>query len=166
MQTIKIGGMKYPIVLVDSIADLDPEAIAIQCVAGIGEGMTAYFYRERIPFSAWDDTSMHAAEKVAFKIRRYEEDCKIFSVTIGSVNYPVRSRNTLWDETSKSERDAPIGMVHWWLKGFDGEEQYKCDIHFAEGDSSYSIEGVGKTLHEALENLVVFAEITLGDTDL
>jgi hypothetical protein len=155
VQTIRIDGMKHPIVLVDSAAALDPESLAIQCVAGPGEGMTAYFYRNGSLFSAWDDTSMHASERVAFKIRRFDEDSKITHVTIGGVEYPVRSRSSLWNPATQSESYAPIGTVHWWLKGVDGEEYYKCDIHFAEGDdSSYSMEGIGKSLNEALQDLI------------
>lgn len=159
MDTIRIDGIKHSIVMVDSAAALDPEALAIQCVAGSGEGMTAYFYRNGSLFSAWGDTSMHASERLALKIKRHDEDSKITHVSIGGVEYAVRSRNSLWNPTTQSESYAPIGTVHWWLKGADGDEYYKCDIHFAEAsDSSYSMEGVGKSLAEALQDLIALCE--------
>jgi hypothetical protein len=160
VQTINIGGMNYPIVQVESTSALDPEATAVQCVAGTGKGMTAFFYREGTRFSAWGETLLQAAETLALKISRYEEDCKTTSVSIGGVDYPVRSRSSLWNQVTQSEAYAPMGTVHWWIKGTDDEGYYKCDIHFAEGaDSSYSREGIGKTLTEALEDLVNLCEL-------
>jgi hypothetical protein len=155
MKSIKISGMSHPIVLIDSVEALDRNSADVQCVLYKETGnICAYFYHGADYYSAWGKTSMQAAEQILGKIRRYQEDCKTVSVTIDDEEYPVKSRSVLWDRETQSERDAPIGVVHWWLKGADGEEYYKCDIHFPEGGT---FEGIGKTLDEALADLVVWS---------
>ena len=155
MRSIKISGVFHPIMLIDSVDDVDRNSADVQCVLYEETGnICAYFYHDAEYYSAWGKTSMQAAENIVVKISRYQEDCKTVSVTIDNTEYPVRSRSVLWDREAQSERDAPIGVVHWWLKGADGEEDYKCDIHFTEGGT---FEGIGKTLDEALADLVVLS---------
>lgn len=155
MKSIKISGMSHPIVLIDSVDALDRHSTDVQCVVHEKTGnICAHFYHNAEYFSAWGSTSVQAAEKLVAQILRYQEDCKTVSVTIDGEDYPVKSRNVLWDHEAQSERDAPLGVVHWWLKGYEGDETYKCDIHFPEGGS---FEGTGPTLSEALANLVVWS---------
>jgi hypothetical protein len=151
VKTIKIGVMKYPIVSVESTEALDPAAVAVQCVAGQKSGVCAHVYEGEQLFRAWGNSSKEAAKIVAAKIARAAEDSKITSVDIVGEEIPVRSRNVLWDHATQSEGFAPMDVVHWWIKGCDGEEDYKCDIHFTDGAS---FEGIGKTLKEALSDLV------------
>lgn len=154
MKSCRVGSVKYPIILVDSIGDLDPKASTIQCIAGKKSGFSAYLFQSGGRFNAWAETSTKAAELLAEKINRHEEDCRTASMEVGERNFPVKSRSSLWDDSLKVEREAPLEVVHWWIKGADGEESYKCDIHFLDDDgSSYSFEGVGASLNEALNNL-------------
>lgn len=78
---------------------------------------------------------------------------QIIEVVINGVVHPVRSRKDLLDAHGV-ESFAPVGTVHWWVKGDDDHPYYKCDIHFHTGDDTYSVEGLGDTLAEALEDLV------------
>lgn len=155
MKSCKVGSVTYPIILVDSIGALDQQANTIQCIAGKNSGFSAYLFQSGSRFNAWAETATKAADLLATKIKRHEEDCRTVSIEIGERNFPVKSRSSLWDDSLKVEREAPLGVVHWWIKGADGDEYYKCDIHFLDDDgSSYSFEGVGASLNEALNDLV------------
>lgn len=80
----------------------------------------------------------------------------INEITINGVVHPVRSRKDLYDVARDKESFAPVGTVHWWVKGDDDHPYYKCDIHFqCEDDPSdtYSVEGLGDSLAQALEDL-------------
>lgn len=154
MKSFSIGSIKYPIILTDSICSLDPGANAIQCIADKTSGISAYFFQGGRRFNAWAENSTKAAELLSAKIMRYEGDRRTSKIKIGDRDFQVKSRNSLWDESLKSERQAPLEVVHWWTKGTDGDEYYKCDIHFLGNDgSSFSFEGMGANLNEALEDL-------------
>lgn len=78
----------------------------------------------------------------------------IESYTIGGQPFPVRNRNVLLDPKTGDEGLAPVGVIHWWEKGYEPQTHFKCDIHF-EG---VGFEGSGDTLNEALLNLAYWVE--------
>jgi hypothetical protein len=160
MKNVKIGQIKYPIIHVGSMSDVDKEnSELIQC-AESGKGkIWAHFYWEGREFAAPGASSKEAADLIAAQVSRYIADCKITAVNVGSTEYPVRSRDVLWNSDTKIEEDAPLGVVHWWVKGIEameGEHHYKCDIHFPEENefATYGV-GIGPTLQAALEDLAV-----------
>lgn len=154
MKTVKIGFTKHPIIRCMTRAEVDISSDSVQCIEEANGRIAAYFFRAGDKFSDIGETAKEAAEKVALQVQQYDEDCRIVSVEIDGFMYPVRPRRTLMDNDSGIEKGAPIGIVHWWLKGTIDDTYYKCDIHFPDDNfSAFTIEGIGKTLAKALEDI-------------
>lgn len=153
MKTVKIGNVQYPIVLVDSIDQVNCSTEAIQCLQTKPGHILAYFCHDNMWFSATKPTSVAAADRIAEKIVKHGMDCEI-RCEIDGVSFETRSRHILIDPASGVETLAPYGVIHWWTKGYEGSESYKCDIHFLLDDGElFTLEGVGATLEAALHDL-------------
>jgi hypothetical protein len=85
----------------------------------------------------------------------------IESFTVGGQPMPVRNRNVLLNPKTGNEGFAPIGVIHWWEKGYEPHTHFKCDLHFEDG----GFEAGGDTLEEALRNLACTVEFSLTCAD-
>lgn len=85
----------------------------------------------------------------------------IESFTIGGQPFPVRNRNALLNPKTGNEDFAPVGVIHWWEKGYAPQTHFKCDLHFEHT----GFEGIGDTLNEALRNLAYWVEYSLTSAD-
>jgi hypothetical protein len=153
MKTVKIAGVTYPIILVDSLDQLDSSVEAVQCLHAKNDSICASFFHDGEWFSSTASSSMQAAVKIGLQVDQHRRDCAVRFIVSG-VEYKVQSRHRLYDSEMGSESFAPLNTVHWWIKGLEGSEFYKCDIHVAHEDGeALSYEGIGSTLVEALADL-------------
>lgn len=79
------------------------------------------------------------------------EDHFVQDFVHGKQTYTVAHRNTLLDLEAGREALAPLRVVHWWQKGSGTSLYVKCDLHTEQ----FSLETMGDTLMEALDNLRV-----------
>jgi hypothetical protein len=169
MKPVKIGSLFLPVQVVSERAAMSREGDSIQyCQQNEHLFYAQAHYQNKYLFNAHATSAEEAVEKTAQRITQFIKDVKITDITINGVSHPVRSRKDLYDPVLDVESGAPIGTVHWWVKGEDDRPYYKCDVHFLSVDEgmcinplepyTYSVEGMGDTLEAALEDLKIMLE--------
>lgn len=157
MKTAKIAGMKYPIVLVDSVDEIQPVSESVQCLHTKTGSIQAYFFDRGRWFSAIAQNSVDASVKIAASVDQFIKDCAIIC-EIDGVSFPVRHRSVLHAPKSSGEACASIGVIYWWMAGYDDEPYYKCDIHhLAEDGEVITLVGTGLALDEALHDVTILS---------
>lgn len=157
MKTAKIAGMKYPIVLVESADQIQQISESVQCLHTKTGSIQAYFFDRGRWFSAIAQNSVDASAKIAASVDQFIKDCAIVCEVDG-VSFPARHRSVLHIPKSSGEVYASIGVIYWWMAGFDEDPLYKCDIHHLVGDGEViTLVGSGSTLDEALRDITVLS---------